>query len=86
MLPKGRFAHPPGAPLAATVTPMRRSGSDASVEAFESRMDARLDAFEARMREAFDTQTRTIVRTIWIGNSILALAVATLAFVAARLT
>jgi len=49
-------------------------------------MDARLDAFEARMREAFDTQTRTIVRTIWIGNSILALAVATLAFVAARLT
>ena len=87
MLPKGRFAHPPER-VTGTVSSMgdQRSGFEASLEAFETRMDARLAAFENRLIEAIDAQTRTIVRTIWIGNSLLALAVATLAFGAARLT
>ena len=61
------------------------SRMDAKLQLLEARMDAKLATLETRMLERMNDQTRTFVRTFYVSNSALVLAVATLAFGAARL-
>jgi len=58
----------------------------ARFELFEARMDTRLAALEARLLDRMNEQTKTLFRTFLVTNSVMVLAVATLAFGAARLT
>jgi hypothetical protein len=58
----------------------------ARFELFEARMDSRLAALEARLLDKMNDQTKTLFRTFLVTNSAMVLAVATLAFGAARLT
>jgi hypothetical protein len=55
-------------------------------ELFEARMDTKLAALEARLLDRMNEQTKTLFRTFLVTNSVMVLAVATLAFGAARLT
>jgi hypothetical protein len=55
-------------------------------ELFEARMDTKLAALEARLLDRMNEQTKTLFRTFLVTNSVMLLAVATLAFGAARLT
>ena len=63
----------------------RMDGFESKLELLEARMDAKLATLETRMLKRMNDQTRTFVRTFYVSNSALVLAVATLAFGAARL-
>jgi hypothetical protein len=52
---------------------------------FESRMDAKIAQLEARFLDKMNDQTKTLFRTFLVSNAAMILAVATLAFGAARL-
>lgn len=56
-----------------------------NLELLEARMDRKMANLESRILERMNDQTRTFVRTFYVSNSALVLAVATLAFGAARL-
>jgi len=56
----------------------RMDGFESKLELLEARMDTKLANLESRM-------TRTFVRTFYVSNAAMVLAVATLAFGAARL-
>lgn len=62
---------------------------DASMEVklqlLEARMDAKLSAMESRLLERMNDQTKTLFRTFMVTNAAMVLAVATLAFGAARI-
>jgi hypothetical protein len=55
-------------------------------ELFEAWMDTKLATLEARVLDRMNEQTKTLFRTFLVTNSVMVLAVATLAFGAARLT
>jgi hypothetical protein len=55
------------------------------LQVLEARMDSRLAALEARLLDRMNDQTKTLFRTFLVTNSAIVLAVATLAFGAARL-
>jgi hypothetical protein len=55
------------------------------LQVLEARMDYRLAALEARLLDRMNDQTKTLFRTFLVTNSAIVLAVATLAFGAARL-
>jgi len=55
------------------------------LQVLEARMDSRLAALEARLLDRMNEQTKTLFRTFLVTNSAIVLAVATLAFGAARL-
>lgn len=58
---------------------------DMKLELLEARMDKKLANLESRILEKMNEQTRSFVRTFYVSSSALVLAVATLAFGAARL-
>jgi hypothetical protein len=58
---------------------------DAKLEILSSRMDARMSALEARLLERMNDQTKSLLRTFMVSNATMVLAVAGLAFGAARL-
>jgi hypothetical protein len=55
------------------------------LQVLEAWMDSRLAALEARLLDRMNEQTKTLFRTFLVTNSAIVLAVATLAFGAARL-
>lgn len=55
------------------------------IQLLEARMDARLAALETRLLDRTNDQTKTLFRTFVVTNAGMVLAVATLAFGAARL-
>lgn len=63
----------------------RMDGVQSKLELLEARMDTKLANLETRMLERMSEQTRTFVRTFYVSNAAMVLAVATLAFGAARL-
>lgn len=63
----------------------RMDGFESKLELLEARMDTKLANLESRMLERMTDQTRTFVRTFYVSNAAMVLAVATLAFGAARL-
>lgn len=63
----------------------RMDGFESKLELLEARMDTRLANLESRMLERMTDQTRTFVRTFYVSSATMVLAVATLAFGAARL-
>jgi hypothetical protein len=56
------------------------------LQLLEARMDTKLATLEARLLNKMNDQTKTLFRTFLVTNSVMVLAVATLAFGAARLT
>jgi hypothetical protein len=56
------------------------------LQVLEARMDTKLATLEARLLNKMNDQTKTLFRTFLVTNSVMVLAVATLAFGAARLT
>jgi hypothetical protein len=58
---------------------------ETKLQLLESRMDAKLSALESRLLERMNDQTKTLFRTFIVSNAAMVLAVATLAFGAARL-
>jgi hypothetical protein len=58
---------------------------DVKLQLLEARMDAKLSALESRLLERMNDQTKTLFRTFMVTNAAMVLAVATLAFGAARL-
>jgi hypothetical protein len=59
---------------------------DAKLQLLEARMDARMSGLEARLLERMNEQTKSLLRTFMVSNATMVLAVAGLAFGAARLT
>ena len=59
---------------------------DLKLQALEERMGRQATQLEARMLRAMNEQTRSFVRTFYVSNAAMVLAVATLAFGAARLS
>jgi CHASE1-domain containing sensor protein len=57
---------------------------DSKLGLLEARVDAKLSALEARLLERMNDQTKTLFRTFMVTNAAMVLAVATLAFGAAR--
>lgn len=55
------------------------------LQLLEARMDTKLAALEAHLLDRLNEQTKTLFRTFLVTNSAMVLAVATLAFGAARL-
>jgi len=56
------------------------------LQALELRLDAKLSGLEARVLDKLNDQTKTLVRTFMVSNAATVLAVAGLAFGAARLS
>jgi hypothetical protein len=56
------------------------------LQVLEARMDTKLAALEGRLLDRMNEQTKTLFRTFLVTNSVMVLAVATLAFGAARLS
>ncbi len=56
------------------------------LQLLESRMDRKLAELETRLLDRMNEQTKTLFRTFLVTNSVMVLAVGTLAFGAARLT
>jgi len=66
-------------------TDSRMDGFESKLELLEARTDTKLANLESRMLERMNDQTRTLVRMFYVSNASMVLAVATLAFGAARL-
>jgi hypothetical protein len=56
------------------------------LQVLEARMDTKLAALEGRLLDRMNEQTKMLFRTFLVTNSVMVLAVATLAFGAARLS